>query len=522
MKKSILALSAAVAVSGLGFAGAANALAVFSNDGANAVEVELASSGVGHYLFTPYYTAQADNNTLLSVINTDSVNGKAVKVRFRGAANSDDVLDFTLFLSPGDVWTASLKQGKDGHAQITTPDNSCTLPAAVKDVPFRTGRLDQSLDADSLATHTREGYVEFLNMADIPPRLGRTGATNPLFTNIKHVKGVAPCASAAFAEVLNTSVYTPAQARAAGLDNPTGGLTGGWTILRLSNISTYSGLHTAAVAYAGANPLNGQGVSAAGNFAFAPQSEEPVSAISLPTVTADPLLVGYSVGGANYVEPLWMDLPDMSTPLTTSYFGNAAGQADRLSGALSKTSVINEFVSTADSAVVPGATDWVVSQPTRRYQMAYDYLAEARVFNAAGTVNLTGSSYYSVVNTTVGKKDKLGSFICLRGRLAGSDREEGGVDSSVDFSPAPAAAAYCGEVFTMSFNSVGSKVLNATLTNVPVQMKIGGKAPEAGWASFTPSSLSVGQGLPMTGFAAISLRDDINTGNYGYTYGHRW
>ena len=513
MKKSILALSAAVAVSGLGFAGAANALAVFSNNGATATGLELAASSVGHYLFTPYYTAQADNNTLLSVINTDSVNGKAVKVRFRGAANSDDVLDFTLFLSPGDVWTASLKQGADGFAEITTPDDSCTLPSSVKNVPFRTGRLDQSLDDEALAAHTREGYVEFLNMADVPPRIG--SAANPLFTNIKHVKGDAPCASAAFSEVLNTIEYDADKARLAGLDNPTGGLTGGWTILRLSNISTYSGLHTAVVAHNGFNAINDQAVAAKGNFAFAPQSEEPATvAAGLAAVTADPLLTGYTAGGANFVEPLWMDLPDMSTPLTAATFGNATRQATQLSGALSKTSVINEFVSTADGAVVPGDTDWVVSQPTRRYQVAYDYLAEARVFN--------GTAFYATTNTTVKKDSKLGSFICLRGRLAGSDREEGGIDSTVDFSPAPAAAAYCGEVFTLSFNRSGSKVLNSTLTNVPVSMKIGGKAPAAGWASFTPSSATAGTGLPMVGFAAISLRDDINTGNYGYTYGHRW
>ena len=514
MKKSILALSAAVAVSGLGFAGAANALAVFSNDGATATGLELAASGVGHYLFTPYYTAQADNNTLLSVINTDSVNGKAVKVRFRGAANSDDVLDFTLFLSPGDVWTASLKQGQDKFAEITTPDDSCTLPASVKNVPFRTGRLDQALDDEALAAHTREGYVEFLNMADVPPKLP-SGATNPLFTNIKHVKGDAPCASSAFTEVLNTIEVDAAKARAAGLDNPTGGLTGGWTILRLSNISTYSGLHTAVVAFNGNNAINNQPVAAKGNFAFAPQSEEPANvAAGMGSVTADPLLTGYTVGGANFVEPLWMDLPDMSTPLTSATFGNANLQATQLSASLSKGSVINEFVSTAAGAVVPGDTDWVVSQPTRRYQVAYDYLAELRVFN--------GTTFYSPTNTTVKKDAKLGTLICLRGRFSGSDREEGGIDSNVDFSPAPAAAAYCGEVFTMSFNRAASAVLNATLTNVPVSMKIGGKAPEAGWATFTPSSATVGAGLPMTGFAAISLRDDVNTGNYGYTFGHRW
>ncbi|MBP7530325.1 MAG: cell surface protein, partial [Ottowia sp.] len=105
MKKSILSLSAAVALGGLGFAGAANAIAVFDTDGAAGGPVVLHPAGTGHQLFTPYYTAQGNMATLINIVNTDAVNGKAVKVRFRGASNSDDVLDFTLFLSPGDVWS---------------------------------------------------------------------------------------------------------------------------------------------------------------------------------------------------------------------------------------------------------------------------------------------------------------------------------------------------------------------------------------------------------------------------------
>ena len=51
--------------------------------------------GIGHALITPYFTAQNGNATLISLVNTDLANGKALKVRFRGASNSDDILDFT-------------------------------------------------------------------------------------------------------------------------------------------------------------------------------------------------------------------------------------------------------------------------------------------------------------------------------------------------------------------------------------------------------------------------------------------
>ena len=36
-------------------------------------------------------------------INADPPKGEPVKVRFRGAANSDDILDFSVFLSPNNA-----------------------------------------------------------------------------------------------------------------------------------------------------------------------------------------------------------------------------------------------------------------------------------------------------------------------------------------------------------------------------------------------------------------------------------
>jgi hypothetical protein len=75
--------------------------------------------GVGHMLMVPYFTAQAENSTLINITNTDTVNGKAVKVRFRGAANSDDVFDFQVFLSPGDVYAFSVSKDSAGNAKFT-------------------------------------------------------------------------------------------------------------------------------------------------------------------------------------------------------------------------------------------------------------------------------------------------------------------------------------------------------------------------------------------------------------------
>ncbi|NOJ99658.1 cell surface protein, partial [Corallococcus coralloides] len=108
MKKNVLALIIAAMIGGLGFAGAASADVVVGAAPltvTNATSMSFAEGGVGHALLVPYFNAQNGNMTVLHVVNTDTSNGKAVKVRFRGALNSDDILDFQVFMSPGDVWT---------------------------------------------------------------------------------------------------------------------------------------------------------------------------------------------------------------------------------------------------------------------------------------------------------------------------------------------------------------------------------------------------------------------------------
>src|SRR5256714_5733490 len=117
-RKSLYAALAGVGA--LGVTGAAQAVNVNPN-------------GLGQVLLYPYYTVRTDNlgnpyNSLLSVVNsTNSV--KAVKVRFLEGKNSREVLDFNLFLSPFDVWTAAiLPDTATGGAKVGTFDVSCTLP----------------------------------------------------------------------------------------------------------------------------------------------------------------------------------------------------------------------------------------------------------------------------------------------------------------------------------------------------------------------------------------------------------
>jgi hypothetical protein len=157
MKKKLLASGIAAALTTL--AGSAGATLLAS------------PNGWGHINVIPYYNVQDGNETNISITNPDLVNGKAVKVRFRGAEWSDDVLDFTVFLSPGDQWTgvfADVGAGGTGVALISN-DSTCTspeIPTADKGgVEFQTGRLD----TDKRTTGALEGYIEVIVLADIPP-----------------------------------------------------------------------------------------------------------------------------------------------------------------------------------------------------------------------------------------------------------------------------------------------------------------------------------------------------------------
>jgi hypothetical protein len=131
--------------------------------------VNLNPEGLGQALIYPYYTVRNGANgfaynTLLSVVNT-TASAKAVKVRFLEGKNSKEVLDFNLFLSKFDVWTAAIVATANGGA-VTSTDNSCILPNQLPAAGQPFVNFAYSSDgADSSLDRTREGYVEILEMA---------------------------------------------------------------------------------------------------------------------------------------------------------------------------------------------------------------------------------------------------------------------------------------------------------------------------------------------------------------------
>ncbi len=501
MKKNVLALSITAALAGFGFAGGAQAAA------AAATGLALSPGGIGHMLLVPYFTVQSNNNTLINITNTDTTNGKAVKVRFRGAANSDDIFDFQVFLSPGDVWTATVSKGADGRAMLTTADNSCTKPikANLSGLSFITARLDPTLTGDALANQTREGYVEIFNMADISATVGT--AANPLYTAIKHVSSVPPCANGK-----SDTAWTGLDSIATdwlNLTNPTTGLMANWIIINTTDAGAWSGQATAIVATSSSAPA----VAGAGNIVYWPQTGSSVGA-SITSWTADPLLTGGVAGTGTVAASIvaaYYDLPDMSTP----YFGvgTPSNQADALSTSFATFNIINEFLTLA---ALNATTDWTLSMPTRRYAVALDYTST----KGTAVYNPANSRYFTSSDTSV-----VARQLCVNGYSTYTmdvgtwDREEnqpGGQGVVISPSTPTPGLVFCGEAGVLAVNNGGSVPPSGTLKATVARSAID-NGYTAGWMSIaTPG---VGNGLPMLG--AAFLRATAPTGTYGVTWDHR-
>ena len=434
-------------LAGLGAAGTAEA-------------VYLSPNNTGQVLVYPYYTVQSSGsnswNTYISVVNT-TTRAKAVKVRVLEGKASAEVLDFNLFLSPNDMWTAAIipasaTAGAPGH--LITADVSCTnppIPAA--GVDFRNFTYAAAFDsiAGKGLDRTREGYVEMLEMGNL------TGAWA---TAVTHVSGVpANCA------VVQGPVLTPSS-----IEAPGGGLTGTGTLINVnsgtdtgykadaldafSTTQTYSDAGSAAPTLGNASPatslvINAGGVDATGNSSLATVYRTDWTAVS--GVTA----------GARATAAVFMH-----------------------------SSILNEYV--LDN-VTQSLTDWVITQPLKRNFVT----------------NVTAATPYTNVFTTDGACETV-SFTYF-------NREEGSATASgADFSPLPPSAApnsLCWESNVLSIRNgaqTGPTTSSLVLGSVNVTNVTVGSTFQNGWArlTFTGANASTNG---MAGAAATSDRTAVNS-----------
>jgi hypothetical protein len=136
----------------------------------------LDDNGLGQAIILPHYTVRNDTNTFVTVKNQSDTKGKAVMLVFREGRNGENVLSFSVYLTPNDSWSGALLAsdsnipGHVGEPSATLVNNevSCT--------PFLSNQqslLPYDFEANEIMPSTmervQEGYVEIYEMGEFDP-----------------------------------------------------------------------------------------------------------------------------------------------------------------------------------------------------------------------------------------------------------------------------------------------------------------------------------------------------------------
>jgi hypothetical protein len=143
--------------------------------------LRIGDQGTGQVLIYPFYTVDAGNQTVITVVNR-SARAKALRVRINEARNGQPALAFNLYLGAQDSWSAALAavSNPSSPAVLYTSDPSCTVPPIVQpstqigQAPLQTlsytgSNADHppSLIALDAITRTRTGFVEVIEMGEL-------------------------------------------------------------------------------------------------------------------------------------------------------------------------------------------------------------------------------------------------------------------------------------------------------------------------------------------------------------------
>jgi len=452
--------------------------------------VNLNPDGLGQVLLYPYYTVNGSQQTLLSVVNTTAV-GKAVKVRFLEGYNSREVLDFNLFLSPFDVWTATVFKLSDAGvsgdgAGIFTLDNSCTAPninsqpttidiaaGTVSYAPFLnyayTGQYSDSGPTGD--DRTNEGHFEMITMADIV-------AGSDLSFDTTHQNGVPPgCgtgnSSTAEADFELDDVYT----------NPTSGLFGSAGVVNV-----------------------GEGTF----YAYNSDALDGFTAVPLATTTGSltPSLAQVNdASGSTATSFVFDDGVLLTSPYNINAGAGFQTAIDAVSSVFEASNIYNEYETAADGSI---GTDWVVTFPTKRFYVDPLYTSTTSAIPPFEEAFGFGPSGPGLSCTVVG--------------ITIFDREENTTTlTGCGFSPCPPGqppSSICHETNVITFDATGTaSILDSGLTanirpvgvNGWVALDLNSAAAASPHTMNAANNGNVFHGLPITGFQAV----DFINGNVG-------
>ncbi|MET0021498.1 MAG: hypothetical protein ABW105_15940, partial [Candidatus Thiodiazotropha sp. 6PLUC1] len=118
----------------------------------------------GQVALLPFYTVNNNIITNFTVTNTSNL-FKVVRVRILDSLISADLLNINLYLSPYDVWNATLRMNPNsGLPNLITEDESCTYPTKST---FQAG-VDLQNSYTALADEDlSQGYIEIIEIGDI-------------------------------------------------------------------------------------------------------------------------------------------------------------------------------------------------------------------------------------------------------------------------------------------------------------------------------------------------------------------
>ena len=520
-KLTRLSAAMAIAVGGLGAA-------------TPTLAVNLSDNGLGDVGVSPYYTVRNNIATNLTVVNTSPDYVVAFKIRFREGDNSRDARDFNVFLSPNDVWTATISVNPDDDddptndvPRLITPDQSCTAPILERIGETADGRAIRSIDFTNIAY---AGGSTFPVDTDEPELLTIERAQEGHFEVIE--MGVARPGDSVLA---NWAVHT---------NNPT-------TLDCAKIVQVYTGDRAIDSTSDVCGPT---GVGLTGNLAFKAEYCEPLNVLK---VSANLIQVDKGVAGgipvemlANFYNPNLVEdylnpdpddlmeipqsedpnlndaLPPQSVQITedgavTAFFADPAiAGANAVSSLFAATDVINEYA-VGCAAVAQNA--WVLTFPTKWFYVDVEEDQQVTLPVAPPARPNPFQEYFP-----------MNGVSCVTVDFEYYNREEvppGIPPGGLEPSPPPVVDipedSICQETQILNF---GDQSLLGSKNNyfVPLEdgfsngwMRLG--FPDATWIEDTAGLRFYG--LPVIGFSLKTLENGVagdNTLNYGVVTEHAY